>query len=62
MLDQKSFCPKKKFSKHDATYPELKATTMQKFEAIYSGPEFFIHYRLAYIINIIYIAFFYGPG
>ena len=23
---------------------------------------FFVHYRLAYIVNVVYIAFFFGPG
>ena len=29
---------------------------------MYSGPAFFVHYRLAYIVNIIWIAFLFGPG
>ena len=53
-LDQKSLCP---CDKHKSN-----AQNIQKFEAIYSGPMFFVHYRLAYIVNIVYIAFFFGPG
>ena len=35
---------------------------MHSWEAIYGGPMFFVHYRLAYIVNVVYIAFFFGPG
>ncbi len=38
------------------------AKTMHSWEAIYGGPMFFVHYRLAYIVNVVYIAFFFGPG
>jgi len=53
-IDQRTLCP---CDKHKSN-----AHNMQKFEAIYSGPMFFVHYRLAYIVNIVYIAFFFGPG
>ena len=29
---------------------------------IYSGPEFAAHYRLAFIVNIIFITFLFGAG
>ena len=33
-----------------------------EYEAIYSGPLFHVHYRLAFIVNIIYITFLFGAG
>ena len=39
-----------------------KATSIQKFEAIYSGPLFFVHYRLAGLANLVFITFLFGPG
>lgn len=53
-LDQGSCCPCDK--------KNTKATSIQKFEAIYSGPLFFVHYRLAGLVNLVFIAFFFGPG
>lgn len=53
-LDQKSCCP--------CNMKNTRVTTIQKFEAIYSGPLFFAHYRLAGLINLVFIAFLYGPG
>jgi len=35
---------------------------MPKFEEVYSGPLFFVHYRLAFIVNIVWITFLFGPG
>ena len=61
-LDQRKCCPVQKFDFDAKEFPKMKVTTMQKFEEIYSGPVFNIHYRIAYIINIIFICFFYGPG
>merc|ERR1719350_2553866 len=39
-----------------------KATSIQKFEAVYSGPLFFVHYRLAGLCNLVFITFLFGPG
>ena len=52
--DQKTLCPCNKRN--------TKATSIAKYEAIYSGPLFFAHYRLAFIVNMVYICFLYGPG
>jgi len=35
---------------------------MPQFELLYSGPLFFVHYRLAGVINLVFITFFFGPG
>ena len=53
-MDQKSPCPCNK--------SKTKATSIQKFEAIYSGPLFFVHYRLAGLVNLVFITFLFGPG
>ena len=54
IIDQKAICP--------CDNRNTRAKTIQAFESLYSGPVFFVHYRLAYIINIVFIAFLYGPG
>ena len=53
-LDQKSLCP--------CDRRNTRTRTIQQFEAIYSGPAFFVHYRLAFIVNIVWVAFLFGPG
>ena len=53
-IDQKTPCPCNK--------QNTRATTIQKFEAIYSGPLFFVHYRLSGLINLVFITFLFGPG
>ena len=35
---------------------------MPQFEALYSGPLFFVHYRLSFIVNIVWITFLFGAG
>lgn len=35
---------------------------MPAFEAIYAGPLFFVHYRLSFIVNIVFITFWFGAG
>lgn len=52
-VDQRSCCPCNK--------KNTNAKTMQKFEALYSGPLFFVHYRLAFVVNIIFLTFLFGP-
>ena len=54
ILDQKSLCPCDKY--------KTRARTIYHFEQIYSGPQFFVHYRLAFIVNIVYVTFLFGPG
>jgi len=54
MWDQRSFCPRDK--------KNTRCQTIQKFELIYSGPIFFVHYRLAFIVSIVYLAFLFGPA
>ena len=29
---------------------------------LYSGPAFFVHYRLAGIVNLVWVTFFFGPS
>ena len=53
-IDQRTCCPCDKRNTN--------AKTIQKFEAVYSGPLFFVHYRLAFIVNITYLTFLFGPG
>ena len=53
-VDQKTVCPTNKYNTN--------AKTMPKFEELYSGPLFFVHYRLAFIVNIVWITFLFGPG
>lgn len=54
MIDQKTCCPCNKRNS--------KSKTVWQFEKVYSGPEFVVHYRLAFIVNIIYVTFWFGPG
>ena len=53
-MDQKSCCPCNK--------KNTNAKSIQEFEVIYSGPAFFVHYRLAGIVNLVWVTFFFGPG
>ena len=53
-IDQKSICPTDKY--------KTRAKTISDFEAIYSGPDFFVHYRLSFIVNIVFVTFLFGPG
>ena len=39
-----------------------KAKTIQKYVDLYSGPEYFIHYKYSFIMNIVYITFMFGAG
>lgn len=54
VIDQRSLCP--------CDNTKTRAKTIVNFETIYSGPAFFVHYRLAFIINIVFLAFLYGPA
>ena len=36
--------------------------SIQQFADIYSGGVFYIHYKYSYILTVIYITFFFGPG
>ena len=54
IFDQKSLCPCDKY--------KTTSKTIHQFETLYSGPNFFVHYRLAFIVNIVYITFLFGPG
>ena len=54
MWDQRSCCPCDK--------RKSRAKSIASFEDIYSGPVFAAHYGLAFIVSIVYVAFFYGPG
>ena len=54
MYDQRSLCPCKR--------QNTNAKTIMQFEQIYSGPSFEAHYRLAFIVNIIFITFLFGAG
>ena len=54
MVDQRSCCPCNK--------QNTNAKTIMQFERIYSGPEFFAHYRVAFIVNISFITFLFGVG
>ena len=38
------------------------AKTMYEYESIYSGPIFAIHWKYAYILNVVYVTFLFGPG
>ena len=42
-------------------YMKTRVKTVQEFAEIYSGNEFFIHYKYSYIITVVYIAFIFGP-
>ena len=54
MIDQRSCCP--------CDRKKTRAKSIMEYEAIYSGPEFNVHHRLAFVINLIYITFLFGPG
>lgn len=53
-IDQRSCCTNNE--------KRSRAKTMQGFEATYSGPEFQIHWKYAYILNVVYVTCFFGPG
>lgn len=54
MIDQRSLCP--------CDITKTRAKTIVQFETLYSGPAFFVHYRIAFVVNIVFIAFLYGPA
>ena len=47
-------CPTNRYKTHTKTLPA--------FEELYSGPEFEIHYKYAYVIDVVYLACMFGPG
>ena len=54
-IDQRKLCcPNNKYKTHTKTLPA--------FEELYSGPEFEIHYKYAYLIDVVYLTCLYGPG
>ena len=42
-------------------YTKTRCKSVQEFAEIYSGIEFFIHYKYSYILTVVYIAFIFGP-
>lgn len=52
--DQRSFCANDPF--------HTNCKTIQAFEAIYCGPAFAIHWKYAYILNVVFMAMLFGPG
>ena len=38
------------------------AATIYEYESIYSGPIFEIHWKYAYILNVVYVTCLFGPG
>jgi len=55
MVDQKTLFPRNLPTKTSCR------SVPQYFE-LYSGPEFAIHYKFAYLITMCSISFIYGPG
>ena len=43
------------------SYQNTRCTSIQEFTEIYCGPEFVIHYKYSYILNVCCIAFIFGP-
>ena len=41
---------------------ETKKKTIQDYVDLYSGPEYFIHYKYSFIMNITFITFMFGAG
>jgi hypothetical protein len=39
-----------------------KKTSRVPFKALYSGPDYVIHFKYSGVLNIVYITFFYGLG
>ena len=39
-----------------------KKTTIQQYVELYSGPNYFIHYKYSAILNITFVTFMYGLG
>ena len=52
MSDQKKFWP--------SDVPRPRQSTMFGFLAIYDGPIFLVHFKYAFILNVVFITFFYG--
>ena len=52
--DQRSFVANDPFKTH--------SKTLQGFESIYAGPRFTIHYKYAFILNVTFVTFLFGPG
>ena len=52
MHDQKKFWP------NDVT--RTRTSTMFGFLAIYDGPIFLVHFKYAFILNVVFVTFFYG--
>lgn len=53
-MDQSTCCPR------DRT--KTKSKTMQGFVEIYQGPLFEIHWKYAYLLNVVYVTMIFGPG
>lgn len=49
-------------SKRTMNHFHTKKKTRATFKALYSGPDYVIHFKYSGILNITYIAFFYGLG
>ena len=43
-------------------YTDTRSRNLQSFEELYSGPEFSMHYKYSYIMNVAFCAFLFGPG
>ena len=41
---------------------QTRAKTIKAFEEIYSGPLFDLHWKYAYILNVVYMTFLFGAG
>ena len=54
VIDQRKIWPNDPF--------RSRSKTIQGFEATYSGPRFAIHWKYAFILNVCWISFFFGPS
>ena len=54
MMDQCKLIPNNPY--------RTRAKTILGFEALYSGPEFAIHWKYATILNVVFVTFFFGPA
>lgn len=41
---------------------KTKCKLKQEYIDLYSGPEYFIHYRYSFVLNIVFITFMFGAG
>jgi hypothetical protein len=51
-------CDQRKFWPNDVY--RTKCTTIQQFEAMYSGSVFYAHYKYSFIMNAVFCTFLYG--